>query len=595
MADAAFRPAAANRADVLSLTVKQCGKGLAAAAGFGLIVNALHLVVPIYTIQIFDRVLSSRSVDTLTMLTGLAAGGLLFLAALEYLRSRIFMVVGEQVTRRLSTPTLEAAVQASLKKPQAGSSQAMRDLQDLRQFMVSGPIMAPIDALFTPIFMAVLLLIHPAFAVVAVVALVLMVGLGLLTEFIARRPAGRANEAALRAQGEIAAAIRNAEVIEAMGMLTAISHRWLNGQRQALGSAAVGARTAKAIGAISRSVRMALQIAMLATGVVLVIEGLTSAGSMMAASIMMGRLLFPFEHMIDNWRQWSQAVAAFTRLKAVLAAGGADRGSTPIDVLQPRLIVDAVTFVPPGGDRAVLKGVRFTIEPGEVLGVVGPSGAGKSTLARLLVGVWRPTTGGVYLDGHDVYSWERHSFGRQVGYLPQNAVLLDGTVRDNIARFREAGPEEVIAAARKADIHELIGRLPLGYETRDGENGFTMSGGQRQRIALARALFGAPKLLILDEPNANTDAAGEQALIQAIREARAEGTTVIIIAHRMSVMSVADKLLVLKDGVVDQFGARAEVIKALSGPVPVTGHGLPLPAPRLAAIPLADRVAGASA
>lgn len=575
---------------LFSRTLKRCVGGLAAAAVFGIVVNILYLTVPIYTIEIYDRVLSSRSLDTLAMLTLLCGVTLIFLAVLEYLRARVFMVVGEQVSQRLSTATLEAAVQASLKKPQAGSSQAMRDLQDLRQFMVSGPVMAPIDALFSPLFLTVLFLIHPAFALVAVVALIVMISLGLLTEFLARRPAGRANEVALRAQGEIAVAIRNAEVIEAMGMLPAVSRRWLSGQRQALAAASVGARAAKAFGAISRSVRLALQMAMLASGVILVIKGETSAGAMMSASILMGRLLFPFEHMIDNWRQWSQAATAFNRLKAVLAGGGADRSRSPIEVVRPRLLVDGVTFVPPGGDRAVLRGVRFALEPGEVLGVVGPSGAGKSTLARLLVGLWRPTTGGIYLDGHDVYSWERESFGRQVGYLPQNAVLLEGTVRDNIARFRDADIADIIAAARKADIHDLIGRLPLGYETRVGETAFNMSGGQRQRLALARALFGGPRFLILDEPNANTDAAGEQALMQAIRDAKAGGATVVIIAHRMSVMGVADKLLVLRDGAVEHFGARADVLKVLSSSPPaLTVHK----DPKVRALPIAGRTARA--
>jgi ATP-binding cassette subfamily C protein len=579
------------RPNLLVVTVKRCTKWLGYAALFGLIVNVLYLVAPMYTIQVYDHVLQSRSVDTLVMLSVIAGVSLLFLTALEYLRSRILMVVGERVTQQLGTAALEAAVQSALKKPQAGTSQAMRDLQDLRQFMVSGPIMAPIDAFFAPIFMIVLLAIHPAYALISIVALILMVSLGLLTEFVARRPAGRASEVAQRAQSEISAAIRNAEVIEAMGMLPAISGRWLKGQQRALAAASVGAKAAKAIGSISKSTRTALSMTMLGTGVMLTINGWASPGSMMAASLIMGRLLFPFEHMIDNWRQWSHAIAAFSRLKAVLAIGGADRGRMPVEVRQPRLNVEGVTFVPPGADRAVLKGVRFALEPGDVLGIAGPSGAGKSTLARLLVGVWRPTTGGVYFDGHDVYAWERESFGRQVGYLPQNAVLLDGTVRDNIARFGEAKAEDVIDAARKADIHELIGRLPLGYETSVGETGFTMSGGQRQRVALARALFGAPKLLVLDEPNANTDAAGEQALMQAIREAKADGATVIIIAHRMSVMAVADKLLVLKDGVVDKFGPRADVLRTMSAPVPARGERHQ--DPKVATLPFPDRAARA--
>lgn len=565
----AASPAAgvSERGDLLHSTMRQCTKGVLFAALIGVFVNALHMCLPLYTIQIYDRVLSSRSIDTLTMLTGLAVVILAFLAVLDYLRSRVFMVVGEQVARRLSAATLEAAVRTSLHKPSPLATQATRDLQDLRQFLTSGPVCLPIDALFTPLFMMILLLVHPAYLAVCGVAVVVMVGFGLITEFVARRPAGRANEMMLKSQGEVSTAIRHAEVIESMGMLPSISRRWLHGQGQAMAVLGSGARKAKGLAAASRSIRMVLQISMLATGVVLVIDQATSPGAMIAATIMMGRIMHPFEQLIDGWRQWSQASSAYSRLRGLLASVAGERSRTPIAAEHGRLTVEAVTFVPPGLDRAVLKGVRFALEPGEVLGIVGPSGAGKSTLARLLVGVWRPTSGGIYLDGHDVFTWERESFGRHVGYLPQNAVLLDGTIRENISRFTDADPADVIAAARLADVHDLIGHLPLGYETRVGDNGFALSGGQRQRIALARALFGQPKLVILDEPNANVDNAGEQALMQSIRDIRSSGSTVVIIAHRTSVMSVADKLLVLRDGVVDQFGPRAAILKALTQPV----------------------------
>jgi ATP-binding cassette subfamily C protein len=527
--------------------------------------------------------MSSGSIETLTMLTIIVAAGLICLAILDYVRARVFMIVGEQFARRLSGPTLEAAVGESLRSQSAASSNAMRDLQELRQFVTGGPVALPIDAAFAPLFLLILVCLHPVYAVVGGIATALMLGLGLMTEIIARRPAALANGAALKSHAEVAAAIRNAEVLESMGMLAAIVARWRRGQNRALALVGIGNSVAQAIAASSRSLRMALQVAVYAIGAILVIEHEVSAGSMMAASIMMGRLLFPFEHMIDGWRQWTNALSALHRLRSLLACASADRSGVGFAAAQGKLAVEGVSFIPRGSDRPVLKNVRFSLEPGEVLGIIGPSGAGKSTLARLLVGLWQPSAGGIFLDGHDVYTWERSSFGAQVGYLPQNAALLDGTVRENIARFADADISEVIAAAKRAEVHDIIGRLPLGYETMVGEAGFELSGGQRQRIALARALFGAPKLLVLDEPNSNVDGAGSQALLNTIREAKKAGTTVIVIAHRMSVMAAADKLLVLRDGVVDQFGPRNAVMKLIAE----QGRPSPLPAdPKIARLPV---------
>jgi ATP-binding cassette subfamily C protein len=557
------------RADLLRNTLRGCAGGVAFAAFVGLFVNILYLVQPLYSIQVYDRVMGSRSLDTLTMLSILAGFSLIFLAILDYVRARVFMIIGERLARRLSAATLEAAVGESLRSQSAQAANAMRDLQELRQFVSGGPVSLPIDAAFTPIFLFALIMLHPAYAVVAVVGVAVMLGMGLAMELIVRRPAAAANDAALKSHAEVGAAIRNAELIEAMGMRAAIVRRWQMGQNRALALIGIGNQGSKAITAASRSLRMSLQVAMLATGATLVVDHAATPGSMIAAAIITGRLLFPFEQMIEGWRQWSQALTAVRRLRTLLADGTAGRSSAPLTAEQGRLSVDGVTFVPAGSDRPVLRNVRFALDAGDVLGIVGPSGAGKSTLARLMVGVWRPTAGGIYLDGHDVYAWERQSFGRQVGYLPQNAMLLDGTIRENIARFEDADPVEVVAAARRADVHDIIGRLPQGYETRVGESGFALSGGQRQRIALARALFGHPKLLILDEPNSNVDSAGEQALMNAIREAKKMGTTVVLVAHRLAVMGVADKLLMLRDGVVERFGTRSEVMKALPNHAPI--------------------------
>ena len=548
-------------AGVLPAAVREIANGALAAAAIGLCVNLLYLIVPFYTLQLYNRVISSRSYETLVVLTVLTIGVLLFLATLDYIRSRVFAILGERMAIRLGAPVLSAAVATALRNQAGTGSQAVRDLQDLRQFITSGPVGLPLDLLVSPLFLAVLFLLHPAYGVAGLLAAAYLGTLGVLVEILARRPAALSTEAGLRSQVEVSAAVRHAEIIEAMGMLPALARRWRDAQRRTLAQVGRGQRIARAAGAIAKASRMALQVSMLATGAALVIQGAVSSGSIVAATIIMGRLLFPFEQMIEGWRTWCNAIGAFSRLKSLLVPDGEARSQTPMPAGSGSLLVDRLSFVPPGSDRPVLRNLNFALATGEALGIVGPSGAGKSTLARLIVGLWRPTVGDILLDGHNTFTWERTSFGRAVGYLPQNAALLDGTVRDNIARFDEVDPAAVILAAKAAGVHELIGRLPLGYETRIGEGGCVLSAGQRQRLALARALFGCPRLLVLDEPNSSLDVEGEQAFMRAIADAKATGITILIVAQRMSILGLTDHLLVLRDGAISQFGPRLEVLR----------------------------------
>lgn len=573
-------PGAERSMDLLRAAINRCVGGLLFAAFVGLFINILHLAVPLYMMQVYDRVLNSRSQDTLIMLTVLVVGAILFLTTLDFIRSRVFMITAEKLVHRLQGGVFRAAVADALRNQSPNATQATRDLQELRQFITSGPVALPMDALFSPLLLGVLFLLHPAYGVIAVAGLGGMLVLSLVMEFVARRPSGHANDAALRAHQDVNAAIRHAEVIEGMGMLAAVQRRWLRAQRLAMDLVGGGNSAARAISAVSRGFRMALQVAVLAAGAELAIDALASAGSITAATILTGRFLAPFDQLIDGWRQWTNAGSAVARLRRLLSQHRETRSATPVAAAEGRLVAERVTFAPAGSDRAILRSVSFALEPGEVLGIIGPSGAGKSTLARLIIGLWPPNSGRIYLDGQDVHAWERESFGREVGYLPQNGGLLDGTIRENIARMAEADAADVVAAARRADVHDMIGRLPLGYETRVGDAGFMLSGGQRQRIALARALFGRPKLLVLDEPNANLDAAGEQSLMKTINECKAAGTTVIIVAHRTSIMAVADKLLVLREGAVEQFGPRADVMRTLS--TTKSGNVTPIAAERSA-------------
>jgi ATP-binding cassette subfamily C protein len=548
--------------DAMRSALGACATGIKWAALFAFFINALQLVVPLYMLQVYDRIIISHSVDTLVMLTVLALACLLFLASLDFVRTRVFIAVGDSVARKLNVPTLQAAVTRSLGAAATQSSQPMRDLHELRQFVTSGPIGLPLDALYSPFFLGLLFVMHPAYGAVAAGAMLILLSLSVMSEYFFRRPLAKANDAALRSHAEVGAAIRSSEIIEAMGMLGAVARRWDRGQKETQRQLGDGHAAMRAIVIISRSVRMAVQIVMLGIGAYLVIQSEASPGSIVASTIMMARALFPFEQLIEGWRHWSQAISAYRRLDALLHESRAVRQAMPLTVNEARIAVDRVGFVPPASDRAVLKGVSFDLEPGEVLKISGPSGAGKSTLARLLVGVLAPTTGGVYLDGHNVFTWERESFGRGLGYLPQFSNLLDGTVGENISRLLDATPQEIVAAARRVGAHETIGRLPYGYDTPVGEGGFNLSGGQRQRIALARAFFRNPKLVVLDEPSNHLDADGMRDLEAAIAAAAAEGATIIVISHQSNVAEAADKLLILRDGAVEAFGRRDTAVAA---------------------------------
>jgi ATP-binding cassette, subfamily C, type I secretion system permease/ATPase len=544
--------------------MRDLAKGTGAAALVGLFVNILHLSLPLYTIQVYDRVISSGSMDTLVALTGIVAVLLCFQAALDVLRHRIFTILGARMAARLGRPVFEAAVETTLKDGVGAATGAMRDLGDLRSFVASGAIVLPLDIAVTPLFVVALMLMHPIYGIIGLIGAAVFVLLGAVTEFVARRPAARANYASGAVHSETAAAIRNAEAITAMGMLPALSQRWRVAQGRALNSIENGRTVARALAAVAKTFRIGLQIAIVCTGATLVVGRDASGGTIIASAVISSRLLQPFEHLIDGWRQWVDAFAAFERMRDLLVRGSATRSRTPVAIGRATLVADRVSFVPQGADTPLIRNVSFRVEAGELLGVVGPSGAGKSTLARLVVGLWAPTAGGIFLDGQSTFAHERGSFGEAVGYLPQDPLLFEGKVRENIARFRDADMAEVIAAARAAGVHEMIGRLPQGYETLLTGGGARLSGGQRQRIGLARSLFGAPRMLVLDEPNSSLDAEGEAALIAAIEQARERGAAVLVVAQRMSILSRADRLLVLKDGSVSQFGDRAEVLETLS-------------------------------
>lgn len=549
-------------ADVLA----RCHPALALAAFFSFFANLLILTVPLYMLQVFDRVLSSRSEETLVMLTILAGGALLVLAILEALRARIQLRIGLWLSRLLGPLLLMQAVERAAVSADGASADGLRQLAALRNLLGGPALFHLLDAPWVPVYVGIVALMHPWLGAIAGIGALLLLLLALGAEFATRRPLRQAGLLSLKLYARAEAHLRNAQVIEAMGMLPALARAWQADSDAVQDLHKRAGDRAGLLAACSKFIRPMVQIAVIAAGVILVIRGEITAGAMIAAAIIMARALAPVEQMIGSWRGVVEMREAWQRLKKLMAAGPVRRDGMRLPPPQGRLDLDNVTLLPPGGRKPVLHNIRFRLEPGECLGVIGPSAAGKSSLARLLVGVWPPHSGAARLDGADIFSWNRADIGPHVGYLPQEVALFEGSIRQNIARMGVADDDAVVTAARLAGVHEMILRLPQGYDTEIGEGGLRLSGGQAQRIALARAFYGAPRLLVLDEPSANLDAEGETALIAALANARELGVTCVVIAHRISTLAQADKLLLLREGRMAAFGEREEVLAQIQPP-----------------------------
>jgi PrtD family type I secretion system ABC transporter len=554
---------------ILRSTRRALMRPLAWVAAFSLALNLLVLVLPLYMMQVFDRVLSTQSNDTLIYLTAIALFALLVLAAFDLVRARLLLGMAEWLEARLAPHLFDRLIASAL----SGSGprpEGSRDLAILRQFIASGTVSVLLDAPWVPFFIAATCLIHPLLGGIALGAALLLFALAIAGELAARAPLEAASREAGQAAAQVAAAMRSAETIDAMGMGQALLGRWYAASMRSLGHSRSASARAATLGAASKFARLAVQVLLMAAGAWLVTQHAITGGGMIAASIIMSRALAPVEQAIGTARQLTSARLAWRRLREALASDGRPRSGLALPRPSGRLAVETVTWAPEEGAKPVLRGVAFELEPGESLAVIGPSAAGKSSLARLLVGLRKPTHGHVRLDGAEVSSWPREDFGRHVGYLPQEVSLLPGTVAENIGRMGEIDAQAVIDAARRAGVHEMILRLPQGYDTPIDDASSKLSGGQRQRLALARALYGDPRLVVLDEPNASLDADGDAALAAAILELKARGATVVVVTHRMALLSQMDKLLLLKDGAVEMMGPRRQVMERLRArPEPV--------------------------
>ncbi len=532
---------------------------------FSFFINLLLLTLPLYMLQVFDRVLSSRSQETLIMLTLVAVGALLIWATLEMLRSRLLVRAGMALDHLLGEKVLAEMIEQAAIPGRKQYTSAVRDLTQIRNYLLGQNILALFDVPWTPLFLLVIYLFHPLFGFVAATGMVLMFLLTLLDERITKKILSQAGDWNQQANRFIDSVVRNVEVVKALGMVPMVSRKWRSYGNMGSGYYALANNRSSIVLSVSKFTRMALQIIMLAFGAWLVISQNLTPGIMMAATLILGRAMAPVERAIGGWKGFIETRAAYHRLDALLQLMESKSFSKlQLPPPQGHLAVEGVVFGP-GVGELILKRVSFSLSAGQSLGIVGPSAAGKSTLARVILGIYPLISGSVRLDGANIADWERAELGRYLGYLPQEIELFEGTVAENIARFTDVhgNDEEVVKAAQRAQVHEMILRLPDGYNTTIGQGGVILSGGQRQRIALARALFGQPRLVLLDEPNSNLDSEGEMALLQVLQRLRQERVTTLLITHKISLLGNMDKILVLRDGQVESFGDCREVLQRL--------------------------------
>jgi len=564
-------PTAAN--EVLR-ALRACRAGLGNVALFTAVINVLMLAPALYMLQVYDRVLSSRNEMTLLMLSLMVLGVFAFMGLLEWLRSQVVIRLGTRMDMNLNPRVFEAAYEASLAGHRGAAGQMLADLTALRQFATGQALFAFFDAPWFPVYLLVMFLFSPWLGLMALLGAVLLTLLAWVNERLTQAPFAEAGQLSQQAGLEASANLRNAEVIEAMGMLAAVRQRWARLHHGFLARQNLGSERTAAVTALTKTVRLALQSLVLGLGAWLAIEQLITPGMMIAGSILMARVLAPIDQLIGAWRQWSGARLAYHRLNALLQAQPPRPAGMPLPTPLGKLAVEQVGATLPGSSRLCLNNLGFELPAGESLGIIGPSGSGKSTLARLLVGAVVPASGKVRLDGADLRVWDRGALGQHIGYLPQDVQLFAGSISDNIARLGAVDAQQVVAAAQLAGVHDMILKLPGGYDTLLGEGGLGLSGGQRQRIGLARALYGLPALIVLDEPNSNLDEAGEQALVEAIARLREHKRTLILITHKSSLLAGLDNLLMLKGGQLQAFGPTARVLQdaqraARPAPAPV--------------------------
>jgi ATP-binding cassette subfamily C protein EexD len=515
---------------------------------FSLFINLLMLAPSIYMLQVYDRVITTRSPETLLMLTLVVVFLFVVMGALDLVRSRILVRVGNRLDMQINERLYQATFKRALLVPGRPSAQPFNDLTTLRQFLSGNGLFAFFDAPWIPVYIAILTLFHPWFGIFAAVAASVLLALAWINEKSTQSLLSEANREHIQSQDLAQSNLRNAEVLQAMGMLPNLLARWRGKHHDYLLHQSHASDRAGTLSNVSKTLRILFQSLILGLGAFLVIEGSLTGGMMIAGSILMGRALAPIDQMIGGWKGFIAARTAHGRLNALLSAVPAEPQRMPLPPPTGRLALESVTAGPPGESRPTLWELDLLCNPGEHIAIVGPSAAGKSTLARVMLGVWPVQSGCVRIGGTDIGQWPRERLGPFIGYLPQDVELFDGSISENIARFGDLDPARVIEAAQKAGVHDIILRQPSGYDTQISGAGGILSGGQRQRLGLARALYGNPVLVVLDEPDANLDASGERALLHCLRQLKTQGTTVFIISHSSTILEHVDRVLTLQEG-----------------------------------------------
>lgn len=542
-------------------------KAFAIIGVFSVGASLLMLAGPLYMLQIYDRVINTGNVDTLIAISGMLVLAMVVFFGLEALRTLVAQRVGVWLDRKLFGPTLAGGIAAALNGKSA-TAQGLRDVTAVRTYVASPAIFPLFDAPMAPFFVLILFIMHPLLGIIAIAGGVLLFTLGLVNELLTRKALQQASGASSQTFNAADAAVRNADTIAAMAMMPALARRIDDSaEKWRLLQLHDGGRSG-VLGAMAKGMRLLLQSVVLGTGAWLVLQGELTPGMMIVGSIMLSRALAPVEQAISAWQGLINAQAAWKRLKEVLASRPALGEGTQLPPPKGDVAAEGVIYQPPGAPEPVLRGVSFRIPAGTAVGVIGPTGSGKTTLARVVVGTRMAQRGSIRLDNADMAVWDPLDRGQHVGYLPQDIELFDGTVKDNIARMGEAEDAEVVEAAQLAGVHEMILRLPQAYDTPIGERGASLSGGQRQRIGLARAVFRRPRLIVLDEPNANLDAEGEDALIRAITTLKQAGHTILMISHKPSLLQAVDKIMVMQNGQISEYGDTADVMAKFGAATP---------------------------
>ena len=540
---------------------------------FTVVVNILMLTPTLYMLQVFDRVMLSASEFTLMALTLVMLFFFAVMAFSEWSRSRLLVRTGVKLDEKLNSRIFNASFESYLNQLGRSPAQAFSDLTNVRQFLTGQGLFAFMDAPWTPIYMFVLYMLHPFLGLLSVVFSLLLIGLAYLSHRVTYDPLEKSMEAGAQVNTYVHSKLKNAEVIESMGMLDDLRRLWQVRHQRYLGVNQNAQDLSARIQALTKFFRYTQQSLALGAGALLVIQGELSPGAMIAANVLMGRASAPIDLMVSSWKSSISAYKSFVRLEELLRLHPQRDVGLVHDTPQGHMRIENLVATAPARTQPILKGLSADFPAGQVIAVIGPSGSGKSTLARALVGIWPYVEGKVLIDGEPIQSWNRDELGPFIGYLPQDIELFEGTIAENIARFGQIDPDKVILAAGRAGVHDMILRFPRGYDTSMGEAGNLLSGGQRQRIGLARAMYGDPSLIVLDEPNSNLDDVGEAALVKAVQDLKQQGKTVFLITHRMSIIGVADRILVLNDGAIQIYGPTKDVIAALQPKTATQGEG----------------------